>query len=173
MTKSKWKPHRPNFDLLLIVLLGAFLGSACTNYSSDSYPASTPILLGLSPDGSTSANINAISTYGNGHTIRIAAQNYEPGFQGYRLFEGASESAVQSADATTGIDCGALLQTPVLGVVYTIEVRTDSSASASTALCVVPHILTTGNFVALRSVYYRGLLDPESNGPSSNAIQVP
>ena len=156
----------------LLVLL-TFLMLGCTNYSSDPYAPSTPILLGLSPDGSTSSNINAISTYGNGHAIRVAAQNYEPGFQGYKLFQGASEDAVRNADASTGIDCGTLLQTPVLGVVYTVEARTDSSASESTALCVFPIVLTSGNFVAIRSVYYRGLLDPESTGPSSNALQVP
>ncbi len=157
----------PGLCLLALLIL------SCTNYSSDPYPPSTPVLLGLSPDGSTSSNIQAIQTYGNGHKIRIAAQNYEPGFQGYRLFEGSSEDAVRNADATTGIDCGTLLQTPVLGTVYTIEVRTDSIASESTALCVIPILLTSGNFVALRAVYFRGILDPESTGPSSNALQVP
>ena len=156
-----------------MVIFLTIIGSNCTNYSSDPYPPSTPVLLGLSPDGSTSANIQAIQTYGNGHKIRIAAQNYEPGFQGYRLFEAASEDAVRNADSTSGIDCGTLLQTPVLGTVYTIEVRTDSIASESTALCVVPILLTSGNFVALRAVYFRGILDPESTGPSSNALQVP
>ncbi len=161
---------------LLWVLVAAVMVSGtvqCTNYSSDPYPPSTPVLLGLSPDGSTSSNIQAIQTYGNGHKIRVAAQNYEPGFQGYRLFQGSTEDAVRTADATTGIDCGTLLQTPVLGTVYTIEVRTDSIASESTALCVVPILLTSGNFVAIRAVYFRGLLDPESTGPSSNALQVP
>ncbi|MCB1138241.1 MAG: hypothetical protein KDK23_05760 [Leptospiraceae bacterium] len=156
---------------LALFLAGLLAG--CTNYSSDPYAPSTPILLGLSPDGSTSSNINAISTYGNGHSIRVAAQNYEPGFQGYRLFQGASEDAVRNADASTGISCSTLLQTPVLGVVYTVEARTDGSVSESTALCVFPIVLTSGNFVAIRSVYYRGLLDPESTGPSSNALQVP
>ena len=157
-----------------LVLLGSILvASSCTNYSSDPYPPSTPVLLGLSPSGNTSSNIQAIQTYGNGHKIRVAAQNYEPGFQGYRLFTGTTEDAVRTADSTTGIDCGPLLQTPVLGTVYTIEVRTDSIASESTALCVVPLVLTSGNFVALRAVYFRGILDPQSTGPSSNALQVP
>ncbi|HBS04954.1 MAG TPA: hypothetical protein DEA96_08320 [Leptospiraceae bacterium] len=167
--------NRSLFRLLWVLVAAVMVSGAiqCTNYSSDPYPPSTPVLLGLSPDGSTSSNIQAIQTYGNGHKIRVAAQNYEPGFQGYRLFQGSTEDAVRTADATTGIDCGTLLQTPVLGTVYTIEVRTDSIASESTALCVVPILLTSGNFVAIRAVYFRGLLDPESTGPSSNALQVP
>lgn len=167
---GRWR-HASFFAVLAAFSL--MLCSFCTNYSSDPYPASTPVLLGLSPAGDTSSGIQAISTYGNGHSIRVAAQNYEPGFQGYRLFEGATEDAVRNADPTSGIDCTALLQTPVLGTVYTIEARTDSGPSESTALCVVPIVLTSGNFVAIRTVYFRGLLDPQSTGPSSNALQVP
>jgi hypothetical protein len=65
------------------------------------------------------------------------------------------------------------LQRPVFGSVYTIEVRTDSIVAQSTTLCVVPTILTSGNYVAIRTVYFAGILNPEATGESSNALVVP
>lgn len=157
---------------ILFLICTVWMVYSCNNYSSDPFSVARPLLL-APPSGTTAAGEIAITTYGNGHSITVAAQNTEPVFSGYRVFEAATESEVLNALPESGTDCGALLQRPVFGQQYTIEVRTDSSAAQSSTLCIVPAVLTSGNYVSIRTVYFAGILNPVETGEPSNALVIP
>lgn len=150
-----------------VLLAGmALLFSGClTNYSYSSLKVSAPILLQISLNPSAP-----------GYLIQIAAQNSEVGFSGYRLFQGISEDGARNADPLSGIDCSTpLANLPVRGIPYYIEANPTSSGPQPNTLdhlCNVQLALTSGTWVALRSVLHTSLT-ASTTSISSNALPVP
>ncbi|MBL8020902.1 MAG: hypothetical protein JNM27_14625 [Leptospirales bacterium] len=137
--------------------------ASCTNYSSQKQLVNPPIL-------------TAIAVEGTGHVITMTAQNVEIGFSGYRLYQGTSDSAVRGADPLAGIDCSRPLAVATnAGVAYQVEVKAGQSAISPgfpNRVCVVPLQLTSGTYIAMRSLILRDFLSLDTS-ISSNSLLVP
>ncbi|MCE9596505.1 MAG: hypothetical protein K8S54_00925 [Spirochaetia bacterium] len=135
----------------------------CTNYSSQKQIVNPPIL-------------TSIAVEGTGHVITMTAQNVELGFSGYRLYQGASDSAVRNADPLAGLDCSRPLAVPTnSGIAYQVEVKAGQSAISPgfpNRVCLVSLQLTSGTFVAMRSLILRDFLSLDTS-ISSNSLLVP
>lgn len=162
------------FGMVLVVCSSPFLG-ACTNHTATEIPINPVILLGPAPSGaSATTGISAIQRNAAGGVVMtVGAHNAEPTFKGYRIFQGATESAVVNQADSAGTDCGAFVNFPVSSVSYTLEASTTPSLTSSYLLCVFPVDLTTGNYVAIRSRSFAGLGQPDRLSLSSNALLVP
>ncbi|MCB1323960.1 MAG: hypothetical protein H7A21_01505 [Spirochaetales bacterium] len=144
-----------------LLSLVALCSLACTNYSSSPQIVNPPIILGIQAEGT-------------GHIITVAAQNTELGFVSYRLFQGIDESAART-QTTGGTDCGPFNILPNDAVQYIIEVKPGQTAvtagTTDNRLCAMATGLTSGRYVALRSLVFNitsiGTSDP------SNAVLVP
>lgn len=150
---------------MLIVFGMIFVLSSCgkvTNFSAIPLAVNLPLILGIEAEGT-------------GHIITIRAQNEEIGFSGYRLFTGATEAEARTEAA--GTDCSWPLATDnnrAMG--YLIEVKPGQTAvtptTADNRLCVVPILLTSGEWVTIRSLIYKNITTTDTSEPS-NAVQVP
>lgn len=155
-------PFRNRFAGYLPYLLAILTFSVgCTNYSSEDKTVNPPILLGIKADG-------------DGHLITVAAQNLEIGFQGYRLYQGISETDARNKDGLDGVDCTfPLTESTSRGIEYTIEVRPGISAPTSTDyVCAVPLQLTSGTWITMRSLIFADFYSSDTS-ISSNALTVP
>ncbi|MBW7857542.1 MAG: hypothetical protein H3C43_04435 [Leptonema sp. (in: Bacteria)] len=159
---------------LFIIVVFACLISYCNQYTAEKLPINPVVLLGP-PDGQTvHTKIKAIERIPNGgHIIRVAAQNAELLFQGYRIYEAATEQAVLSLPASAGIDCEPLYTFPVLGIIYTVEASTNPLRISDNFLCSFPINLTAGQYVSIRAKYLRGLGSDVMTSMPSNALIVP
>jgi len=146
---------------LVIALVSCLM--TCTNYSAQNQTINPPILASISPEGT-------------GHIITLYAQNTEIGFAGYRLFQSSSDTLVRNADPLSGVDCSRPLAVPPnQAITYVIEVKPGQTAVSpgySNRLCVVSLLLTSGTFVALRSLSLSGLTSVDTS-LSSNSLVVP
>lgn len=146
--------------LAVLVLIQAFPG--CTNYSSEEKRVNPPILLGIQADGT-------------GYLLTVAVQNTEIGFEGYRLYQGLSETEVRNKNDSEGVDCSVPLQAvPARAIPYTIEVKPDQigPTAGSDSLCNVPLTLVPGTVIALRSLIFENYFS-SATSMSSNALIVP
>ena len=144
---------------------------SCTNYSSNPIPIN-PVILLAPPDGNSSTTkIDAIEKTSTGHILRVAAQNVELTFKGYRIYQAPTEDQVLKLPSNAGIDCSSLLQFPNTGIVYVMEASTNPLGFAT--LCTFPVNLTTGNYVSIRAVYFRGVGVEDGTSLPSNAIKIP
>jgi len=144
---------------------------SCTNYSSNPIPIN-PVILLAPPDGNSSTTkINAIEKTSTGHVLRVAAQNVELTFKGYRIYQAPTEDQVLKLPNDAGIDCGSLLQFPNTGIVYIMEASTNPLGLAT--LCTFPISLTTGNYASIRTVYFNGIGVEDGTSLPSNAIKIP
>lgn len=161
------------FSVIILCLGLAFL-TGCDQYSTEAIPINPVVLLGP-PDGQTAyTGITAIERIsGGGHLLRVSAQNSELLFQGYRLYQAASEEAVMSLPAEAGTDCGPFFTYPVLGIVYTMEASTSPKLTSENLLCTFSVDLTPGQYVAIRAVYLSAYGQPATTSLSSNALIVP
>jgi hypothetical protein len=144
---------------------------SCTNYSSNPIPIN-PVILLAPPDGNSSTTkINAIEKTSTGHVLRVAAQNVELTFKGYRIYQAPTEDQVLKLPSDAGIDCGSLLQFPNTGIVYIMEASTNPLGLST--LCTFPISLTTGNYASIRTVYFNGIGVEDGTSLPSNAIKIP
>lgn len=159
---------------LFIIVIFACLISYCNQYTAENLPINPVVLLGP-PDGQVvHTNIKAIERMnGGGHLIRVAAQNSELLFQGYRIYQATTEQSVHSLPASAGIDCEPLYTYPVLGIVYTLEASTNPLRLSDNFLCSFPINLTPGQYVSIRAKYLRGFGSEVLTSMPSNALIVP
>ena len=144
---------------------------SCTNYSSNPIPINPVILLAPQDGNSSTTKIDAIEKTSTGHILRVAAQNVELTFKGYRIYQAPTEDQVLKLPSNAGIDCSSLLQFPNTGIVYVMEASTNPLGFAT--LCTFPVNLTTGNYVSIRAVYFRGVGVEDGTSLPSNAIKIP
>lgn len=148
------------------ILFSVFIfvsASFCTNFTTEDVIVNTPIILGISLNPS------------GGHILKIAAQNTEIGFAGYRLYAGTTEQAVRTADPASGIDCSQPLSLlPSQGIEYKIEIVAGKGAPAKDSgyICNFPVTLTAGNFIGMRAVKIQSITSL-TTGLSSNVVVVP
>lgn len=134
----------------------------CFHYSTSEQTVNAPVLLG-------------IERIASGHRLKVAAQNLEIGFAGYRLYEGASESEARSLDAPTQKDCGPFGTLPAQGVEYAMDIRVDRTTvedGSVNHLCVFTHAATPGNYVVVRALLLRDL-QSQATSIASNALIAP
>ncbi|MBI3394961.1 MAG: hypothetical protein HY042_03925 [Spirochaetia bacterium] len=150
--------------LTRIAAIGLAVWASCTNYSTQQQTVNPPILTGISVEAP-------------GHIITLAAQNIEPGFTGYRVFTGTSDSAARSAVVTSGTDCF-LATLPNQPIQYVAEIKpnqvtvTPSTSTTSTRLCAAPLQLVSGQYVAMRALIFRDFTSVDTS-ISSNTVIVP
>lgn len=152
--------------MLPLITLFLFLPftAGCTNYTSETPDVAIPILTGIEKSGS-------------GHIIRMSAMNTEVGFVGYRLYNGGTEIHAQSPDDSIGIDCTSLSNLPNRAVEYYIRVTMESKSyeadeDSTEYLCTIPLTLSSGSWIAMRSLIFKNLGTLDKSEPS-NALPVP
>ena len=158
--KRSW-PVQSAFPLAFIFPL-ALIVAGCFNYSTTQQTVNPPVILGISNEGGS-------------HLIKVAAQNIEIGFAGYRLYQGDTEEDARDLEIASSYDCGLLATFPTQPIEYYIEVnasKTDPDSDDSNYLCVVTYVLTPGKWVSLRSLIARDLTTKDAS-ISSNAVMVP
>ncbi|GIX42862.1 MAG: hypothetical protein KatS3mg129_2595 [Leptospiraceae bacterium] len=154
-----------------IYILLFFIYLSCTNYSSKPLPVNPVILLAPPSGNSTTTKINAIEKTSTGHILRVAAQNTELTFKGYRIYQAPTEEQVLNLDASSGVDCGSLLELPNTGKIYIMEASTNPLGLAT--LCTFPVNLTSGYYVSIRVTYFQGIGQEDGTSMPSNALLIP
>lgn len=144
---------------------------SCTNYSSNPLAINPVVLLAPPSGNSSTTKINAIERTATGHILRVAAQNVEFTFKGYRIYQASTEEAVLSLPPTTGIDCGFLIELPNTSKIYIMEVSTNPQGLAT--LCTFPTTLVSGSYVSIRTTYFSGFGMEDGVSLPSNALIVP
>jgi hypothetical protein len=159
-----------NLKYLLYCVIILLL-SYCTNYSSKPLPVNPVILLAPPSGNSTSTKINAIEKTSTGHILRVAAQNVELTFKGYRIYQAPTEEQVRNLPSTSGVDCSPLLELPNSSKVYIMEASTNPLGLAT--LCTFPVNLTSGFYVSIRVTYFTGIGQEDGTSMPSNALLIP
>ncbi|MCS7204745.1 MAG: hypothetical protein NZ853_03530 [Leptospiraceae bacterium] len=154
-----------NYFFFLFLLLAI----SCTNYSSQKISINPVIILSTIEGSSETTKIKGIERTSNGHILRVAAQNVEYTFKGYKLFQAPTEKEVFLLPKENGIDCVNFIQRPNYGIIYIMEVSENPRGLAN--LCYFPINLTQGYFVSIRVVSFIGILENVSS--PSNAVKVP
>lgn len=161
-----------NYFLQFLNFLFCFvLFSSCTNYSTKPLSINPVIILSPISGSSPTTQIQGIEKTTTGHLIRVAAQNVELTFKGYRIFQAPSEEQVQILNPNSGVNCGNLLEIPNVPIVYTMEASTNPIGVAN--LCVFPVDLISGYYATIRVVYFNGIGSEDGVSSSSNAVLIP
>ncbi|WP_108958341.1 LIC11661 family lipoprotein [Leptospira ellinghausenii] len=131
----------------------------CTNYSTTASVQAPPTLISITNNGNSN------------FTIKVRAQNPEFIFQGYRLYQAATESLAQNpTDTNLGTDCILAQATIVQPIEYTFEVDPTTKANTAGVSCRIFATLSPGSYISMRTL---GLAVNLQNSTSSYRVSLP
>lgn len=131
----------------------------CTNYSTTTSVQAPPTLVSITNNGNSN------------FTIKVRAQNPEFIFQGYRLYQAATESLAQNpTDTNIGADCLLAQAAVVQPVEYTFEVDPSSNPNTAGVSCRIFATLTPGSYISMRTL---GIAVNLANSTSSYRVSLP
>ncbi len=146
------------------ILITSAFSAGCSNYTQETPTINPPVLTSIDKKRN------------NEFVLNIMANNTEIGFAGYRMYTGNTEKDAREAPAANGYECAdSLANLPDRAIAYRIEVsptRTQPSSESSNILCTITFTLTSGTWVAVRSLIYKDFLTKDTS-MSSNALPVP
>ncbi|XDD47867.1 hypothetical protein AB3N60_07265 [Leptospira sp. WS39.C2] len=149
---------KPNCFVLFLVAIFFLMGN-CTNYSTTASVQAPPTLISITNNGNSN------------FTIKVRAQNPEFIFQGYRLYQAATESLAQNpTDTNLGTDCILAQAAIVQPVEYTFEVDPSTNANTVGVSCRIFATLTPGSYISMRTL---GLAVNLQNSTSSYRVSLP
>jgi len=131
----------------------------CTNYSTTASVQAPPTLISITSNGNSN------------FTIKVRAQNPEFIFQGYRLYQAATESLAQNpTDTNLGTDCILAQASIVQPIEYTFEVDPTTKANTAGVSCRIFATLSPGSYISMRTL---GLAVNLQNSTSSYRVSLP
>ncbi|WP_411822351.1 LIC11661 family lipoprotein [Leptospira sp. 'Mane'] len=155
---------------ILLFLVFTINSINCTNYTTSASNQAPPLL------------VSAVNNGNSNFTLKVRANNPEIIFQGYRLFQGNSESEARNpGDLNSGSDC--TLQNGQVSVLinqpaeYTFEIDPVAAVSSSGVVCRFQRTVASGQYISLRAISLS--LTTQTNSSSlrvsgpSNAIILP
>ncbi len=155
----------------LNILIFLLILNYCNNYSTRPLSINPLIILSPISGSSSTTQIQGIERTSTGHILRVAVQNVELTFKGYRIFQAPTEEQVQNLNPNRGINCGNLIQIPNVPTIYTMESSTNPLGIAN--LCVFPVDLISGYYASIRVVYFNGIGVEDGVSSPSNAVFIP
>ncbi|MCW7462394.1 LIC11661 family lipoprotein [Leptospira limi] len=143
----------------LSLLLTLVFGINCTNYSTTASVQAPPTLISITNNGNSN------------FTIKVRAQNPEFIFQGYRLYQAATESLAQNpVDTNLGTDCILAQSAIVQPIEYTFEIDPTTKANTAGVSCRIFATLSPGSYISMRTL---GLAVNLQNSTSSYRVSLP